>query len=46
MLLLTPEDVRRDLMGATGDDDMLPSAGTEGDTVRHSPNSRARATTA
>jgi hypothetical protein len=32
--LVTPEDFRRDIVGATGDDDMLPSAGTEGDTVR------------
>ena len=32
--MLTPEDFRRDILGATGDDDMLPSAGTEGDTVR------------
>jgi hypothetical protein len=34
VLLLTPEDFRRDIIGATGDDDLLPSAGTEGDTVR------------
>jgi hypothetical protein len=34
VMLLTPEDVRRDLLGAAGDDDLLPSAGTEGDTVR------------
>lgn len=34
VMLLTPEDIRRDLLGAAGDDDMLPSAGTEGDTVR------------
>ncbi|MCD6077779.1 MAG: hypothetical protein K0R89_1717 [Ramlibacter sp.] len=34
VLLVTPEDFRRDIVGATGDDDMLPSAGTEGDTVR------------
>jgi hypothetical protein len=34
VLLLTPEDFRREIVGATGDDDMLPSAGTEGDTVR------------
>jgi hypothetical protein len=34
VLLLTPEDFRREIVGATGDDDLLPSAGTEGDTVR------------
>ena len=34
LMLLTPEDFRRDIVGATGDDDMLPSVGTEGDTVR------------
>ncbi|MDB5899178.1 MAG: hypothetical protein JWP22_451 [Ramlibacter sp.] len=34
VMLLTPEDFRRDIVGATGDDDLLPSAGTEGDTVR------------
>ncbi|MEJ5988620.1 RNA-binding protein [Ramlibacter sp. PS3R-8] len=34
VLLVTPEDFRRDIVGATGDDDILPSAGTEGDTVR------------
>jgi hypothetical protein len=34
VMLLTPEDFRRDIIGATGDDNMLPSAGTEGDTVR------------
>ena len=34
VLLLTPEDFRREIIGATGDDDLLPSAGTEGDTVR------------
>ena len=34
IMLLTPEDFRRDIVGATGDDDMLPSVGTEGDTVR------------
>ncbi|MGV3573070.1 MAG: RNA-binding protein [Ramlibacter sp.] len=32
--LITPDDFRRQIVGATGDDDMLPSAGTEGDTVR------------
>lgn len=34
VLLVTPEDFRREIVGATGDDDMLPSAGTEGDTIR------------
>lgn len=34
VLLVTPEDFRRDIVGATGDDAVLPSAGTEGDTVR------------
>jgi hypothetical protein len=34
VLLLTPEDFRRDIVGATGDDAIIPSAGTEGDTVR------------
>lgn len=32
--LITPEDFRRQIVGATGDDDPLPSPGTEGDTVR------------
>ena len=35
IMLMTPEDVHRELVGAEGDDDMLPSAGTEGDTVRN-----------
>jgi hypothetical protein len=35
IMLMTPEDVRRELVGAEGDDNMLPSAGTEGDTVRN-----------
>jgi hypothetical protein len=34
VMLVTPEDFRRELVGAEGDDDLLPSAGTEGDTVR------------
>lgn len=34
VLLVTPDDFRREIVGATGDNDMLPSAGTEGDTVR------------
>lgn len=32
--LITPDDFRRELGDATGDDAILPSAGTEGDTVR------------
>jgi hypothetical protein len=35
IMLMTPADVRRELVGAEGDDNMLPSAGTEGDTVRN-----------
>jgi hypothetical protein len=34
VMMITPEDFRREIVGAAGDDDMLPSAGTEGDTVR------------
>jgi hypothetical protein len=34
MMLMSPSDFRSQVLGATGDDDMLPSAGTEGDTVR------------
>ncbi|MDB5859637.1 MAG: hypothetical protein JWQ76_3326 [Ramlibacter sp.] len=34
VVLITPADFRREIMGATGDDEVLPSAGTEGDTVR------------
>jgi hypothetical protein len=34
VMLVTPEDFRRDILDDAGDDDMLPSAGTEGDTVR------------
>lgn len=34
VVLVTPEDFRRDIVGATGDDKILPSAGSEGDTVR------------
>lgn len=34
VLLITPQDFRSQILGAAGDDDMLPSAGTEGDTVR------------
>ncbi|HSV80049.1 MAG TPA: RNA-binding protein [Ramlibacter sp.] len=32
--LLTPADFRREILGTAGDDGILPSAGTEGDTVR------------
>lgn len=31
---ISPEDFRREILGATGDENILPSAGTEGDTVR------------
>ena len=34
LMLVTPEDVRRELLETAGDDEILPSAGTEGDTVR------------
>ena len=34
VLLVTPEDFRRDIIGTAGDDAIVPSAGTEGDTVR------------
>jgi hypothetical protein len=33
-MLLTPQDIRGELLGAAGDDHIMPSAGTEGDTVR------------
>ena len=32
--LITPDDFRRELGDATGDDAILPSAGSEGDTLR------------
>ena len=32
--LVTPEDFRRDILGTAGDTAIVPSAGTEGDTVR------------
>jgi hypothetical protein len=32
--LMTPADFRRDILDIAGDDKILPSAGTEGDTVR------------
>ena len=32
--LITPQDFRRELGDATGDDAILPSAGSEGDTLR------------
>jgi hypothetical protein len=34
IMLVTPQDFRRDIAGAAGDDGVLPSAGSEGDTVR------------
>lgn len=34
VLLLSPEDIQRDIADSAGDDAALPSAGTEGDTVR------------
>lgn len=34
MMLATPQELLRELVGAEGDDQILPSAGTEGDTVR------------
>lgn len=34
MMVVTPADFRRELAGNEGDDGILPSAGTEGDTVR------------
>ena len=34
MALVTPEDFRREILDAAGDDEILPSAGSEGDTVR------------
>jgi hypothetical protein len=34
MMLMTPQDIRRELGGAAGDDHILPSAGSEGDTAR------------
>src|SRR4051794_23551598 len=34
VMLVTPADFRREIIGATGDDNLVPSAGTEGDTVR------------
>lgn len=34
MMMMTPQDVRRELAGASGDDHIIPSAGSEGDTVR------------
>lgn len=42
LMLMTPEDVRRELAGTEGDDDILPSAGTEGDTVRKIADLAAR----
>jgi hypothetical protein len=34
LMLMTPQDFRREIAGAAGDDNALPSAGSEGDTVR------------
>ena len=34
MMLVTPQELLRELAGTEGDDAILPSAGTEGDTVR------------
>ena len=34
LMLVSPEDFRREIAGCQGDEGILPSAGTEGDTVR------------
>lgn len=34
MMFLTPQDVRQHLLKTAGDDKLIPSAGSEGDTVR------------
>lgn len=34
LMIMTPEDVRTELLDAKGDEGIMPSAGTEGDTVR------------
>ena len=34
MMFLTPADVQRHIVNAVGDDKIVPSAGTEGDTAR------------
>lgn len=34
IMLVTPDDFRREILDTKGDDVILPSAGTEGDTVR------------
>lgn len=34
MMLMTPQDFRREISDTAGDEEVLPSAGTEGDTVR------------
>ncbi|MBE7369239.1 RNA-binding protein [Ramlibacter pallidus] len=34
VMLMTPADFRRDIFDTRGDDAILPSAGTEGDTIR------------
>jgi hypothetical protein len=33
-MLVTPQDFRREIAGTEGDEGILPSAGTEGDTIR------------
>lgn len=34
VMLASPAEFRREALGATGDDNLIPSVGTEGDTVR------------
>jgi hypothetical protein len=34
LMLMTPQEFQREIAGTAGDDGILPSAGTEGDTVR------------
>lgn len=34
MMLVTPQELRSELVGASGDDGIVPSAGSEGDTAR------------
>jgi hypothetical protein len=34
VMLVTPQDLRTHILSAAGDDEILPSAGSEGDTVR------------
>jgi hypothetical protein len=42
MMFLTPADVRQHIGGAIGDDHIVPSAGTEGDTARKIADYAAR----